>query len=249
MRNREEILKELSDLDRQESDLQAEIQDKERELAEAKASNKNLLKRYIGSSKKPVSLSVQAQKLTTLEAEIAQLKDMGPLIGERRQELKCELHLVDSAGELTKYRQVSEVWFEKINQAIGILTDVCDRGAELATLVQDLRDQNPISALKILFSGIDSMGQLDELGFDGVDRYRFTTEVVGLEKQLNVLNRAARSFSDLAFGLENISLRNLKWPPDKKTHRIEKDHQADPKGRFADDNWQARQLNRNQAAM
>jgi hypothetical protein len=249
MRHKEDIVKELSDLDRQEADLQAEIETKTKELAEARASNQNLLRKYVGVSKKPMSLSIQAGKIQTFELELTQLKEMAPLIEERRAELRSELRLVDASQQFQEYSERATKFFEKLDVAKGLLSQAADIGPKLETLVQELRNENPLSSLNAIFQNVDSLTDLDKIGFDGLDRYRFATETIRLEKQLDVLIRAVRSLSDFGYGLENITLRNLKWPPDKKTNAVEKDHERVSSGAFDGSSYLGRRLNKNQSAM
>jgi hypothetical protein len=251
MRTVDEIEKDMADLDAREAALVTEIQSKEGELAEARESHRALLARYVGSTKKPPSLGIQRQRIGDLEAELEDLRSIS--VSDRRAELKRELRLVDAAAELGAYQKRATEWFASVHEALGILKDAVELGRRLEPMVEDLRQGNPIQALGRFISGLNDEGDLVDLQVDLSELkagFYFLDDVSPLEKELTRLAKATKGLSDLGFGLRFTSLKNLPdLPPAKRVHSIQKDHQADPKGRFADDNWQARQLNRNQAAM
>jgi len=220
MRDRELIQKDLADLDQQEQDLQAEIQAKTKELAEAKASNQALLKKYLGTSRRPVALSVQSEKIKTLEIEISQLREMAPMFGERRQELKTEARLCDAAAKLGEYNERARVWFAKLDEAMKILKDAAEGGRRLENIVSQLRNENPVHSLSSVFAGVDEIPE-DDPDFEfNLGGYRFLNHVGPLEKELEHLVKAVKGLSDLAFGLAFTVLPNLRIPESKP---IEKD--------------------------
>jgi len=247
MRDRDSILKDLSELDDRQRAVQAEIQDRERELSEARQSHHLLLSKHAGLARKPVSLSVQRERIKSLESEIDDLR--GISFDDRRAELQRELRLCDAAAGLATYRQLADQWFEKLSTAMKILKDAAEGGRRLETIVGQLRAENPVASLNSIFGNLETIPE-DDPAFDfDLSGYRFLTNATLLEKEIQRLAKTTKSLSDVAFGLEFNTLKNLRLPSRKPASSVEQEHPRLATGRFDESDWQGKRMNQNPAVL
>lgn len=216
MRTPVEILKEQREISGQIDALTAEIIEKESKLDRLKKLNLQLLTKNLAKERRPVSLRTQNEKLKNFEVEICQLRDVIPILEARQAELEDELVVAMASEELEGYYEKSQLFFGKVEEGIQLLENAVDLTEKLEMIVAEIRESNPLYELSDIFGGLDTLAQFDALGFpDELRRYRFLTELVSLEKQVNRLPSVVKGFSDFAFGLEYTGLKNLKIPTEK----------------------------------
>jgi hypothetical protein len=181
MRDRNEILKDIIELNGKIEALEESISEKKRELSDLKVGHKKLVVATVGHDRQPASLKVQREKIleleTILEIEsetIQELKARSPIL--KAEDKECERQDL-----LNSYLPKVDEFFSKVNAVREKLISMFNQVGELEVIVQDLiNTENPVNWLNnVVFSGLtfeEYQGLEMNVNFDELNRiYNQTT--------------------------------------------------------------------------
>lgn len=216
MKTVSELSNEIDEVKQKINSLSIEKTEKVEEIEKLKASNVQLLINAADKTRKPMSISSQTNRITTLQVEIEQLQGAIEVLTDQETVLQNELFVAELKAELDAgYFTLKGPYLAKVHEIKDGLKAMVDYGKALTEMITEFnKTPNPLMAgnLYNIFKRCKTLDQFRALGLDWAEessRFKICDAIMADERTLDKLANEIGKLSGMLLSLEQSFIPSI----------------------------------------